>query len=198
MGIEKMKRITALVPAEILSDFTAHLHDLAVLHVTSVDEELPAQYQPPQGADNTAQDKAGKLEQVMSFCEGWGAGKRSFLESIFPAKTCASAARIREAAGRVDAEALHQRVNDLRTRRDRLLQRLSALDKETERLLVFAPVGLPLASLTRLKHLRIVLARASQPIVDELQLSCPEGLAWEPLAGGLIWLAYRPGDDAAA
>jgi len=63
---------------------------------------------------------------------------------------------------------------------------------------VFAPVDLPLASLTRLKHLRIALARASQPIVDELQLSCPEGLAWEPLAGGLIWLAYRPGDAAAA
>ena len=94
-----MKRVTALMPAEALPGFVEHLHRLSVLHITSIDEELPEHFQPALVENLEARENSARLEQVVGFCESWGAGKRSFLESIFPAKTCASEARIRETAG---------------------------------------------------------------------------------------------------
>jgi vacuolar-type H+-ATPase subunit I/STV1 len=119
VGIEKMKRVTALVPAEALADFTKQLHRLAVLHVTSIEEDLPEHFQPALTENLESRETSGKLEQVLTFCDGWGAGKRSFLESIFPAKTCATEARIRETAARLNVENLHQRANALSADRDR-------------------------------------------------------------------------------
>jgi V/A-type H+-transporting ATPase subunit I len=198
VGIEKMKRVTALIPAEALADFTEHLHRLAVLHISSIEEDLPEHFQPALAGNQEAREISGKLEQVVAFSESWGAGKRSFLESIFPAKTCASEARIRETAARLDAEELHQQANALRADRDRLLQRLSALEKEADRLRVFAAIELPPARLGGLKHLRLTLVKASKPVVEQMQLSCPPTLAWEPFSGELHWIAHPPGDAASA
>jgi V/A-type H+-transporting ATPase subunit I len=199
VAIEKMKRVTAVLPAEGLGGFTQRLHGLSVLHVSSIEEELPEHFQPAAGESAEAREKAAKLEQVVSFCEIWGAGKRSFLESIFPAKTCASEDIIRRTAARIDAAELHERIGALRGEHDRLLQRLSALEKETDRLRVFATVDLPPARLTGLKHLKMLLVKASKPVVEEMQRSCPQTVAWEPLAGELHWLAHPPEDaDAAA
>lgn len=193
-----MKRVTALVPAEVLPEFTERLHQLSVLHVTSVDEELPDHFRALESPDDPARENASRLEQVLAFCESWGAGKKGFIDSIFPGKTCATEEQIREAAGRVDAEALHRQAGELSSSRDRLVQKMAALDKEAERLRVFAPVRLPLADLGRLRHLKVLLARVPQPALEELQRSTPEGLAWERLAGELTWLAYRPEDEVAA
>jgi V/A-type H+-transporting ATPase subunit I len=198
VGIEKMKRVTALVTAEALPDFSEHLHRLALLHIISIEEDLPAHYEPSVAEAPEARDRASKLEQVMSFCEDWGAGKLGFLESIFPAKTCATEERIREAAARADVDALHERASGLRAERDRIQQRLSALEKEAERLRLFGSLEMPPARLAALKHLRVILVRAAKPALEELAHSCPEGLAWEPLAGELTWVAYQPDDPASA
>ena len=192
-----MKRVTALVPAEALPDFTEHLHRLAVLHVTSIEEDLPEHFQPALTENLESRETCGKLEQVLAFCDGWGAGKRSFLESIFPAKTCATEARIRETAGALKADELHQQASALSADRDRLQQRLSALEKEAERLRLFSSVELPPARLAGLKHLRMILVKAPKPVLEELEKSCPETLAWETLSGELLWLAHPPEDAPA-
>jgi V/A-type H+-transporting ATPase subunit I len=194
VGIEKMKRVTALVPAEALADFTEHLHRLAVLHVTSIEEDLPEHFQPALTENLESRETCGKLEQVLAFCDGWGAGKRSFLESIFPAKTCATEARIRETAAALEVEKLHQQASALSSDRDRLQQRLSTLEKEAERLRLFSSVELPPARLAGLKHLRMILVKAPKPVLEELEKSCPETLAWEMLSGELLWLAHPPED----
>ena len=193
-----MKRVTVLMPAGALPGFAEHLHRLSVLHISSIDEELPEHFQPALVENLEARENSARLEQVVSFCESWGAGKRSFLESIFPAKTCATEALIREAAARTNPEKLHQRAGQLRAERDRLLQRLSALEKEADRLRVFGPVELPPSRLSGLKRLKLVLVKAAKPIVEQMQRSCPQALAWEPFSGELHWLAYPPGDEAAA
>jgi V/A-type H+-transporting ATPase subunit I len=193
-----MKRVTAVVPAEALEDFAKHLHRLSVLHISSIEEQLPEHFEPALAEIQVARENGSRLEQVVSFCESWGAGKRSFLESIFPAKTCASEERIRETAARTDTAQLHERASALRSDRDRLLQRLSALEKEAERLRVFAPIELPPARLSGLKRLRVILIRASRPMVEEMQRSCPETMAWEPFSGELLWLAYPPEDVSCA
>ena len=158
-----MMRVTAIVTAEALQKFTERLHHESLLHLISVDEQLPESFSALEGESTLAAEKAGKLQQVLSFCESWGALKKSFLESVFPGKTCAREEQIRQAADKIDAESLHVQANELRAKRDALLQRISSMDKETERLLVYKPIAVPLSQFSRLKHLRIVLARIPRP-----------------------------------
>ncbi len=185
-----MMRVTAIVPAEALQNFTERLHQYSLLHLISVDEKLPESFSAIEAESTLATEKAAKLEQVLSFCESWGAGKRSFLESIFPAKTCAREEQIRQAADKIDAESLHVQATELRATRDRLLQRISSLDKEAERILVYKPILVPLSQFSRLKHLRIVLARIPRPALEVIKQASPETLMYETLAGELTWLAF--------
>lgn len=187
-----MMKVTAIVPAEAMQKFTERLHQSSLLHLVSVDEQLPESFSALEAESATAAEKAGKLEQVLSFCEAWGAGKRSFLESIFPAKTCAREEQIRRAADIIDADSLHAQVNELRSNRDKLLQRISSLDKEAERISVYEPIEVPLSWLARLKHLRVVLARLPRPAMEVLRQSSPETMMYETLTGDLTWLAFPP------
>ncbi len=193
-----MKRVTAVMPAESLAGFAEHLHRLSVLHISSIDEELPEHFQAAAAENPEARENCSKLEQVVRFCESWGAGKRSFLESVFPAKTCASETRIREAAARANVGELHRRADTLRAEHERLLQQVSALEKEADRLRVFAAIELPPARLAGLKHLSLVLVRAPKALVEEIGRSCPQTVAWGPFAGELHWLAHPPGDAESA
>jgi V/A-type H+-transporting ATPase subunit I len=197
VAIEKMIRVTAIVPAEALPDFTERLHQNSFLHLTSVDEQLPESFSALEAESALAAEKTGKLEQVLTFCESWGAGKRSFLESVFPAKTCAREEQIRQAADKIDVDSLHVQANELRARRDGLLQRISSLDKEAERILAYKPIPVPLSQLSHLKHLRVVLARIPRPALEVIQQTCPETLMYENLTGELNWLAF-PAEDPAA
>jgi V/A-type H+-transporting ATPase subunit I len=198
VAIEKMKRVTAVIPAEGLSDFTKRLHGLSLLHLSSIDEELPERFQPAAEESAEARENAARLEQVVSFCEGWGAGKRSFLESIFPAKTCATEESIRQTAARTDATELQARAAELRAEHERLVQGLASLDKEADRLQIYAAVDLPPARLTGLKHVRMFPVKASKVMVEEMERSCPHTVTWGALAGELYWLAHPPEDAAAA
>jgi V/A-type H+-transporting ATPase subunit I len=195
VAIEKMKRITALLPADALPRFTEYLHRSRIMHLVSIEEQLPEGYLSLEPASADAPEKAGKLEQVMSFCESWGAGKRSFIESIFPAKTCAREDQIRGAAQRIDVDSLHAQANELRSNRDRLLQRISSLDKESERLLVFMSLQVPPSWFSRLKYLKAILARVPRPVKEALQQSSPATLISETLAEELTWLAWPQGDS---
>ncbi len=180
-----MKRVTALMPAEALPGFSEHLHRLSVLHLSSIDEELPEHFQASAADDPQARENCARLEQVVSFCESWGAGKRSFLESVFPAKTCASEAHIREAAARTDIGELHRKAEALRAEHERLLQQQAGLEKEADRLRLFAALELPPARLAALKHMSLLLVRASKTLAEEMSRSCPSTVAWEPFAGEL-------------
>jgi V/A-type H+-transporting ATPase subunit I len=198
VAIEKMKRVTALLPADVLPRFTEHLHRSRVLHLVSIEEQLPESYLSLEPASADAPEKAGKLEQVMSFCESWGAGKRSFLESIFPAKTCAREEQILQAANRIDVNSLHAQASELRSSRDKLLQKITSLEKESERLLVFKSLEVPPTWFSRLKYLKVMLAQVPRPIMEGLQQSSPDSLLCETLAGELTWLAWPQWDAAVA
>jgi V/A-type H+-transporting ATPase subunit I len=195
MAIERMKKVTAVVPADDLPALTEYLHQRAVLHLTSVEEELPESFQTPPLLGGQPQEKAERLEEVMSFCESWGGQKPSFLASIFSAKPGASEEHIREAAARVEVDALHEKVEALRSRREELLQKLSTLDKEAERLRPFASVELPLGRVAGLRHVRLQLVRVPRPVLEQFAISAPKTLAWEVFDEELTWLASPLHDE---
>lgn len=192
-----MFKVTALLPSDALERFTERLHRRNILHLISIEEQLPENYRSLEPQSDEAMDKAAKLEQIMAFCESWGAAKKSFLESIFPAKTCAGEEQIRKAALSLDADSLHIQVNELRAKRDKLLQRLATLDKEADRLQVFRGVEVALAWISRLKHLKVILARLPHPLGEALPKTGPETLISQPLAEDLAWIAW-PRHDVSA
>jgi V/A-type H+-transporting ATPase subunit I len=193
-----MKKVTALVPADALPSFTASLHKRAVLHLTKVGEELPDSYRPSAKPEDGAHDKVAKLEQVMAFCESYGAAKKSFVESLVSSRTVARTTELEAAARRINPNALHSEVGELRARHDTLLQRMASVEKETERLRAFAGVAVPLDALLHLRHIHVALVRLGNRAQEELERACPETIVYERLAGDLFWVAFPREDESAA
>ena len=103
---------------------------------------------------------------------------------MFPAKTCASEARIRDAAARLNAEELHQKATALRAERDKLLAASGRAGEGSRapaavcfRRAAAGPPGgaeAPAAD----------LVKAPEPALEQMQRSCPETLAWEHASPG--------------
>jgi len=206
VAIERMKKIAALVPAGELDGFAAWLHGRSVLHVTEVGPEpvVAAGLAPPEGprpahrAVERASENIAALEQVLAFCEEWGGLRRGFLEGLFSAKTVARVSDLEAAARALDARKLAGDVARLRERRDAALSRLAALAKEADRLRPFAGVDVPLASIGRLKRVRVVLLRLAASAREELERAeLPGELAHECLSAELHWFAFPAADDRA-
>jgi V/A-type H+-transporting ATPase subunit I len=195
MAIETMKRVAAIVPADVMGDFTSWLHGKSVIHLARLREELPLNYAPCGLSGEKTREKTAKLEQIMAFCEAWGGAKKSFLENIFSAKTTARMKELKAAAEETDIGKLNEQVTGLRQRRDVVIERAGAIEKEIERLKPFAETPVLLASLGRLKNVKVSLIRLGRRAQEEIAVSAGERLAWEKLAGELFWAAYPANDE---
>ena len=197
MAIETMKRVAAVIPADTTGSFTSWLYGKSVMHLARMREELPENYAPYVQAGEKTREKAAKLEQIMAFCETWGGAKKSFLENIFSAKTTARMEELKAADGEIDADELSEEVAELRRRRDVVMERAAAIEKEIERLKPFADVQTLLAPLGKLKYVKVSLVRLGRRSQEEIAVSPPQRLAWEKLAGDLFWTAYPANDEEA-
>jgi V/A-type H+/Na+-transporting ATPase subunit I len=190
VGIERMKKVAVLVPAENIDDFTSWLYGRSVLDLETISPELPEGYRSFGQNGAGLREKVAQLEEVLAFCERWTGPRKSFLENIFSAKRVASTGELERAAVAVDPQALHQDAAALQARRDALVERLNTVEKESERLIPFATVKFPPAELLNLAHVRLMLVRLGPRAEAEMVRSAPEELAWERLSGDLFWVAF--------
>ena len=197
MAIEPMKRVVVLVPADGLSDFTSWLYRRSILHLTDVSEKLPENFQSIVRDGTRACEKISRLEQVFAFCEYWHGTRKGFLKDLFSAKTTAHAEELREAALALDPDELHDEMAELISRRESLMERLNAVERESERLLPFAAVEIPLASLLSFKRVHVALFRLSGPAERQMEQSTLPALICEKLVNDLFWVAFPQGDAEA-
>ncbi len=204
MAIDRVKRVTLMVPAYNSRPFVSRLYQLGVLHVLDVFSSIPAAQTALRKYTVTAGDEGGeiqKLEFIISTLAPFLTRKKSFLEGLFPVPVQVKKKELSEIISSFQTDLIHNDSKALCDERAGVERELKDIRQEIDSLKDL--YGLPW-TLPELKRIHKVVVRLGTFSREDwrkfiLDQRAKELLAWQDVTltderQKRVLVAYLPGD----
>lgn len=184
MAIQRMKKVTLVTHERDSQPFVDWLYARRELHlaeITSDETELPVSLTQLDVSTRETEATLSKLERIMEVCSLFPRQEGDFLEGLFSAKRTVTAEDIEAARRDVDVEALFAEAEQLRSRYEALMERISVVIQEREQLSPFEVLQESPGRLLQLRRMVVRLVECSVDTYEQLtgDARAREHIAWE-------------------
>ncbi|MDN3514547.1 MAG: hypothetical protein NG747_09115 [Candidatus Brocadia sp.] len=166
MAIEKVDKVTILLPEKDSRWFLSQLYHLNIVHIADYFSQLDNSAIPffqrfPTVVDNPEKN-IHKLNTILSILKGFVKKKKGFVEGIFPMPLQITLEELDQILSRTDIESLFRECQSQYETYLTLQKRQKQLKEETDRLTDFLPLSNELTLLRNIKNVSFFYCRISE------------------------------------
>ena len=185
MAIDKLHKVTILMPAKDSRWFLSRLYHLKSIHIidsfSHIEDTYIRNFQRYPTTGEEIETNIHKIHTVLSLLKVFVKEKKSFVEGIFPIPLRVTLLELDQTLNRINIESIYKECSSLNEKYQAHQKRQKRLKEEIDKLTVFLPFSAEIARLKKVKYVsffycRVSAARWNRFLQDE---SATEFLTWQ-------------------
>lgn len=166
MAIEKVNKVTALLPEKDAQQFLSQLYYLNIVHITDtftqIDNSSIPSLQRFSVVFNDIEKNIQRLNTIFSILKIFVQKRKGFVEGIFPIPLQITRKELNQTLSRIDIESLFEECRSRYEKYLSLKKRQKQLKEEMDKLTDFFPLSLEFTQLRTIKHVSFFYCKVSE------------------------------------